>query len=268
MNRLGVGIGWRPEIDLFIEQVPDLGFVEVIAENIDPRRLPESLRVLRERGVPVIPHGVSLSLGGAERPDPARLAHLARCAAALDAPLVSDHVAFVRAGGREAGHLLPVSRTADSLAVMVDNVRAAQAALPVPLALENVAALLAWPDDEMSEADFITELLDQTGAGLLLDVANLYTNQVNFGADAVMAMTRLPLDRIAYVHIAGGELRDGLWHDTHRHAVPQAVLDLLAELVARRQPPGVMLERDGDFPSNAALAAELDAIRSVVSAGA
>ena len=66
---------------------------------------------LRERGVPVIPHGVRLSLGGAEPLDPARVAHLAACAEALDAPLVSEHVAFVRAGGREAGHLLPVPRT-------------------------------------------------------------------------------------------------------------------------------------------------------------
>ena len=266
MNGLGVGIGWRPEIDLFIEQLPELGFVEVVAENIDPRRPPASLNVLRDRGVPVIPHGISLSLGGAERPDPARLAHLARCAKAFDAPVVSEHVAFVRAAGREAGHLLPVPRTADSLAVMVDNVLTAQAALPVPLALENVAALLAWPDDEMSEADFITELLDQTGAGLLLDVANLYTNQVNFGADAVMAMTRLPLDRIAYVHVAGGELRDGLWHDTHRHDVPAVVLDVLAELVSRCHPPGVMLERDGRFPSDDVLASELEKIRSVVTA--
>jgi uncharacterized protein (UPF0276 family) len=267
MNRLGIGIGWRPQIDLFIEQLPDLGFVEVVAENIDPRRLPVSLRLLRDRGVPVIPHGISLSLGGAERPDRARLAHLAACAEAFDAPLVSEHVAFVRSGKREAGHLLPVPRTADSLAVMVENVLAAQAALPVPLALENVAALLAWPDDELSEADFITDLLDKTGAWLLLDVANLYTNQINFGAGAIEAMTRLPLTRIAYVHVAGGKLRDGLWHDTHRHDVPAVILDVLAELVSRCRPPGVMLERDGRFPPDAVLASELEKIRTVVTVG-
>nr|BFE83589.1 hypothetical protein GCM10020093_061900 [Planobispora longispora] len=106
-ERLGVGIGWRPEIDLTVERLPGIGFVEVIAENIRPDRLPESLRVLRARGVPVIPHGVGLGVGGAEPPDPARLAHLAACAEALGAPLVSEHLAFVRAGGLEAATCCP-----------------------------------------------------------------------------------------------------------------------------------------------------------------
>ena len=74
--------------------------------------------MLRGRGVPVIPHGVGLGVGGAEPPDPRRLAHLADCARALDAPLVSEHLAFVRAGGMEAGHLLPVPRTRAALSVV------------------------------------------------------------------------------------------------------------------------------------------------------
>ncbi|MEV7012453.1 DUF692 domain-containing protein [Streptosporangium sp. NPDC051022] len=264
MGALGVGIGWRPEIDLTVERLPGIGFVEVIAENIRPGGLPESLRVLRGRGVPVIPHGVGLGIGGAEPPDPARLAHLGACARALEAPLVSEHLAFVRAGGMEAGHLLPVPRTRAALSVVVENVRRAQDALAVPLALENVAALFGWPEDEMTDAQFLGELVEATGVKLLIDVANLYTNQVNLGLEAVAALDGLPLSELAYVHVAGGHSHHGLWHDTHTARVPGEVLDILSELCARVDPPGVLLEWDGDYPSDAVFEAELGRIRGAM----
>ena len=259
-----VGIGWRPEIDLTLERLPGVEFMEVIAEGIRPGTLPESLQALRDRGIPVVPHGISLSLGGAERPAPARLKHLGECAAALGAPLVSEHIAFVRAGNREAGHLLPVPRSRAALDVVVANVRIAQDALDVPLALEHVASVLSWPDDELSEAQFLCEIIERTGALLLLDVANLYTSAVNFGADPLAALDTLPLERIAYVHVAGGDLRDGVCHDTHTADVPEPILDLLAELASRTALPAVMLERDGAYPAPSALAGELAAIRAAV----
>ncbi|MEQ4716742.1 DUF692 domain-containing protein [Nonomuraea sp. B19D2] len=266
-TELGVGIGWRAELDLSIERMPGVDFLEVVAEHINPADLPESLRLLRARGLPVIPHGVSLGVGGAEPPSPARLAHLAACAQALDSPLVSEHLAFVRGGGLEAGHLLPVPRTRESLRVITENVRRAQDALPVPLALENVAAIFGWPDDELTEAQFLAELVERTGVGLLIDVANLYTNQVNLGLSAVAALDALPLEHLAYVHVAGGEEHHGIWHDTHTAAAPQAVLDVLTELCARATPPGVLLEWDDAYPSDAALVSELSRIRAAMSLG-
>jgi len=258
---LGVGIGWRPQIAGTIAGLPGLRFVEVVAESV-PAAGPVSpaLAALRDAGVSVVPHGIRLSLGGAEPPDRRRLRHLASCAERLRAPLVSEHVAFVRAGGVEAGHLLPVPRTREALDVLVANVRLAQAELPVPLALENIAALLDWPDPELSEADFLTELLDRTGALLLLDLANLYANARNGGYDPLPVLAALPLDRVGYVHVAGGVQRGGLYHDTHAHPVPPGVLDLVGELCRLRRPPGLLLERDDDFPPAAELAAELAAI--------
>jgi uncharacterized protein len=261
---LGIGIGWRAEIDLTVARLPGVDFVEFVAENVAPDRAPATLLALRARGVPVVPHGVSLSLGGAARPDQARLSRLAALAETFSSPLVSEHVAFCRAGGMEAGHLLPVPRTRAALDVLIENVTIAQAALPVPLAVENIAALVCWPEDEMTEGAFLTELVERTGVLLLVDVANLYTAQVNFGADPVRALDALPLDRVAYVHVAGGTLRDGLWHDTHAHPVPGAILDVLAALAERARPPGVLLERDDAYPADSELAAELAAIRAVV----
>jgi uncharacterized protein len=212
---VGVGIGWREEIAGFIAQVEDLRFVEAVAEAIDPGSLPRPLAALRDRGVEVIPHGLRLSLGGAERPERGRLEHLARVALAFESPLVSEHVAFVRAGGGEAGHLMPVPRTRDALTVLIENVEIAQAALPVPLALEQVATFIEWPEAEMDEVTFLSELLAATDAQLLLDVSNLYANAHSHGYDALEFLDRVPLERIGYMHVGGGVERDGLYHDTH-----------------------------------------------------
>ncbi|MFF2235626.1 multinuclear nonheme iron-dependent oxidase [Streptomyces anulatus] len=268
---LGIGIGWRPEIAAEVESLSGIDWVEAVAENLCADHLPDSLVRLRERGVTVVPHGVALGLGGADRPDPVRLASLAARAELLGAPLVTEHIAFVRAGGPltasprlEAGHLLPVPRTWDALDVLCENVRIAQDSLPVPLALENIAALITWPDEELTEGQFLAELVERTGVRLLIDVANLHTNHVNLGQDPAKALDELPVEAIAYVHVAGGVERNGVWHDTHAHPVTAPVLEVLAELRSRVDPPGVLLERDDAFPPTAELAGELDAIRATL----
>ncbi|MEU6391038.1 DUF692 family multinuclear iron-containing protein [Streptomyces sp. NPDC046939] len=273
-TQLGTGIGWRPEIADIVEAMPGIDWVEAVAENVCPGHLPDSLRRLRARGVTVVPHGVSLGLGGAERPDEHRLADLAARAEALGSPLVTEHIAFVRAGGErtaspllEAGHLLPVPRTRDALDVLCENVRIAQDALPVPLAVENIAALFGWPGEEMTEGQFLYELVERTGVRLLIDVANLYTNYVNRGEDPGRALDEMPVEAIAYVHVAGGFERDGVWHDSHAHPVPRAVLDILADLASRVAPPGVLLERDENFPyDEKELEREVAKIRETVAA--
>jgi hypothetical protein len=143
---------------------------------------------------------------------------------------------------------------------VVANVKRTQAALDVPIALEPIAAIFDWPDDELDEGAFLTEILERTDALLLLDVANVYANALNRGGDPAALFDRIPLERVAYVHVAGGAENDGIYHDTHTDAVPQAVLDLVGELCARHRPPALMLERDGDYPPAEDLRTELDAI--------
>jgi uncharacterized protein (UPF0276 family) len=264
---LGLGIGWRPELAHFIERREDLGFIEIVAENVSaPHQFPVAVDALRERGVQVVPHGISLSLGSAGPLDRDRARQLAKVARRVDAPLVSEHIAFVRAGGREAGHLLPVPRTKEQLDVLVKNIRTAQSVLDVPLAVENIAALFEWPNAEMSEVEFLGEILERTGALLLLDLANVHANAANLGS-ARDVFDAIPIDRLAYVHVAGGEERGGLYHDTHAHRTPPEVLSLVEQLCARADVPGLMLERDDLFPSDEELTDELDAIAHAAAVG-
>lgn len=193
---------------------------------------------------------------------------LARLAERLQAPLVSEHIAFVRGGGRETGHLLPVPRTREALDLVVAHAREAKAALGLPLALENIATLFEWPNPEMDEAEFLTEVVERADVQLLLDVENVYANARNHGYDPLAFLDRVPLERIAYVHVAGGVEQEGRYHDTHAHDIPAAVLDLLEAVCARSAIPGVMLERDGRFPSDKRLNAELNSIANAMACGA
>ncbi len=259
----GLGIGWRPEICGIIAQLDGLGFCEVIAESLPSFgasvTIPEELASLRNDGIPVVPHAISLSLGSAEPIDHARVTHLASCATALRAPLISEHIAFVRADGIEAGHLLPLPRTAEALAVLTRNIVAVQESSPVPLAVENIATLFDWPTAEFTESEFLSELIDRTGVYLVLDVANVYANSRNRGLDPIAELLRLPVERIAYCHIAGGSEFDGRYHDTHTDPVPAEVLDMVRALHAAHPCP-LMLELDGNYPPAADLLAELDGI--------
>lgn len=260
---LGIGVGWRRELALWIDRREDLTFVELLAEGFDPRALPPPVKRLcddRGRGMAIVVHGTSLSLGGAERPDRGRLDHLARLAERTGAVCVSEHLAFVRGGGRESGHLLPVARTWEGLEILVENLRIAQAALPVPLAVENIASFVRWPEDTLDEADFLARAVEAADVGLLLDLENLNANQRNHALDVEAYLRRLPLERLVYTHVAGGVERGGLYHDTHtRDAAPDA-LALLTRLGALAEVPGVLLERDGAFPPDGRLDPDIEAI--------
>lgn len=263
-----VGIGWRREIAGVVADLRP-GFCEVIAESIPIRRgqaRPDpALADLAARGVPVIPHGVALSLGGAEPVQPKRVRRLAACAQALGAPVVSEHIAFVRAGGIEAGHLLPVPRSREALDVLAANIDRTRRELPVPLAVENIASFVEWPESDLTESEFLTELVERTGVLLVLDVANVYANARNRGRDPLRELTRLPVEQVAYSHVAGGREGTDFYHDTHTDRTPLEVLDLVTALRERVDTP-FMLERDGRFPPAAELFDELDAISAAAGA--
>ena len=279
----GSSIAWRAPVSDLLEDLADAGslrFTEVVAENMTPGALPEGVTALRARGVSVVVHGVSLGLAGADVPDPGRLRRLAALARELQSPVVSEHIAFVRAADSpdplhgdvlEAGHLLPPPRTRQALTVLCDNISRAQDAVGVPLALENIAALIAWPEDEFDEPDYLAEIVRRTGAQLVLDVANLFSSAVAQGTDPLQQLLRFPLSHIAYVHVAGGRYRQGRYVDTHGDPMVADVTTLLTSFVAgcheaRVRVPGIMLERDTDIGPETVLP-DLRAIDAAIQEG-
>jgi len=270
-----VGLGWRPELAAGILAHADrLDVVEIIADDwFDAGR--RDLRALRTLAaqIPIMVHGVSLGLASAAPVAAWRLERMARVVGAVEPEAWSEHLAFVRGGGREIGHLAAPPRAAVTLEGLAANVARARAVVGSAPALENVATLVEPPGSDRDEPAWLTEASAVTGGHLLLDLHNLHANALNFGFDAEAALDRLPLARVGLVHLAGGRWIDApsggrRLLDDHLHDVPDPVFDLLAALAARApRPLTVVLERDGDYPAIARLLAELDRARAALARG-
>jgi uncharacterized protein (UPF0276 family) len=133
-----------------------------------------------------------------------------------------------------------------------------------PFALENISSLFEWPDSEFSEPSFLTQLLEYCDAQLILDIENVRIVSANFGHDPWQFIQQLPLHRLAYVHLAGGEYRDNFHRDTHSESVSDETLSLLTKLCEVRQVPYIILERDANLPTAQELQIEFDRIASAI----
>lgn len=261
----GVGIGFRPQLATALLGAPGrVDFVEVVAEACRETRARREAAAVAELW-PVVPHGVKISLGSAEGIETSRAKELGDLARELRAPMVSEHVSFVRAGGREIGHLTELPMTREAIRVVARNVSALRRHLPdVPLLLENVARAFLWDDaGQMGEGAFHHEIVRATGCELLLDVANLYANARNAGRDPIEVLSEFPLEHVRMVHVAGGIVEEGFYFDTHAHPVPAPIFDLVARVLAARPDAAIMLERDGSWGDLGAILAEVDVLRSV-----
>ena len=256
---------WRTDI---LGQPPGLDCLEVIAENYlsaPPERLAE-LDAIRER-YPVLPHGVGLSFGSDAPLDPDRLRKTAQLVERVQAPWFSEHLAFTEAGGLQIGHLAPVPFTREALAVVTRNVRQWQSAVGAPLLLENITYGVQLPG-ELTEAQFITELLERTGCGLLLDLHNVHTNAVNFGFDAEGFLRELLLERVGVIHLGGGfDEADGYRVDSHSAATPEPVWELLRWVCSRVTPAAVIVEWDVDLPPFDVILRDVERARSILEEG-
>lgn len=264
-SAIGVGSGWRPELARYLELRPTVAPIEIVAENFPlDRRLPPSLVQSIDAATPIFVHGIGLSLGSAEGIDPARAEFLAEQKKRFRAAIVSEHVAFVRAGGREIGHLFPLPRTRVAVDVVVDNLKRAEDIIGSKIAIENISALFEWPDPELSPTDFLATIAERSGAPLLLDLANLHADRINFGVDPARFLADLPIDRVAYLHVAGGYQSRGLWHDTHAHSVTREIFDLFEYFTTTYGPRPTILEKDGGFGSEEATDAEFATLRDII----
>jgi uncharacterized protein len=264
----GVGIGWRSELaaDLLMRTAV-VDFVEVTAEACVTAAAFREARAVAEAW-PVVVHGVKTSLGSAEGFDAERAKKLGDVARAVRASVISEHVAFVRSGGVPIGHLTAVPFSREAVRVVARNVDGARRMFPdVPLLLENVARSIDPGGDTMDEGDFHAEVARATGCDLLLDVGNLYANAKNVGRDPKDLLLRYPLDRVAMLHVAGGILEDGFYYDTHGHAVPSEVYDLVAETIARTGGVPIVLERDSNFPPFQETETEIARLREATRSG-
>lgn len=269
------GLGWRPELAAGIfANLDRIDVLEVIVEDFwESSRGIQAVKTLASQR-PVVLHGISQGLGSTVPAGRKRLDKMARIFDAVRPESWSEHLAFVRAGDIEIGHLAAPPRTSATVDAAAANLERAHGSVGVMPLVENIATLIDPPVSDYTEPDWLARIIAASGAGMLLDLHNLYANAVNFGLDPFEFLRQLPMHAVRQVHISGGKFIDNgdpcsrRLLDDHLHDPPDPVYDLLATLAAGcPNALTVILERDGSYPPMEHLLHQLDLARRALAYG-
>lgn len=270
------GVGLKPEhYRQILDDAPDIGWFEVHAENYmgaggAPHRY---LTAIRER-YPLSVHGVGLSIGSAGALDRTHLTRLHAVCTRYQPDLVSEHLAWSTHDGRYLNDLLPVPYTAETLARVCEHIDQVQSVLGRRILLENPSTYVQFADSEMSELDFLTEIVGATGCGLLLDVNNVYVSAINHGFAPETYLDGFPFAHVGELHLGGhAEDRDDddqrLLIDAHGTPVADPVWALYARALEHMGAVPTLIEWDNHVPTWSRLFAQAQhAERLLIGVGA
>jgi uncharacterized protein len=261
---LGIGVGLRgPHIGHVLAARPAMDWFEIISENYFAeggiaRANLESVRAAYR----LVPHGVSLSIGGTEPLEREYLSRLRALVRRIGAPWFSDHLCWTGTGAIDLHDLLPVPYTKDTLAHLVERAKRVQGELEIPFAIENASSYLEYCESTMAEHEYLGELAERADCGILLDVNNVFVSAFNHGFDANRYIDAIPSDRVVQMHLAGHTDKGTHLLDTHSDRVRAEVWQLYRRAIARTGAVATLVEWDEDIPSWDVLAGEAETARS------
>ena len=187
---------------------------------------------------PIVSHNVGLSIGNATSLDVAYLEQIARFQERYKFPWHSDHLSFTQVRGasgndHNAGLAVPVPYDREMLDLITARIRLVKQKIPIPFLLENSVYFVDFPEQDMSEPEFLNRLTQKSRCGLLLDLHNLYTNARNHGFNAFTFLDEVDLTSVIEIHIAGGDEFAGMYTDSHAGPCPEPVWELLDYAISR-----------------------------------
>jgi uncharacterized protein len=268
-RRLRTGIGLRAQHHAqILAHRPAIGWLEAHSENYFAHGGSQRDFLMQIRAhYPLSLHGVGLSLGSGDPLNRRHLRELERLVHEFDPMLVSEHLSWGSIGGRFVNDLLPLPYTEEALRHMADRVRQVQDVLGRQLLIENVSSYLQFTCSQMTEWEFLTALVRESGCAILLDVNNVYVSAMNHGFHAPTYLQALPAAAVREIHLAGHAVnRVGpreIRIDTHGEPVCQAVWELYALAVERFGSVPTLIEWDTDIPALDVLVAEAHKADSV-----
>jgi hypothetical protein len=247
----GVGIGLRiPHYRHILEKKPVVDWFEIISENymIDGGRPLAVLDQILEQ-YRVVQHGVSMYFGSAEPLNREHLRHLKTLARRTRTPWLSDHLCWGSVDGRYTHDLLPMPYTWEAVNITAANIRQVRDYVEVPIVVENVSSYAEYHVSEMTEWEFLNEVVEKADCGILLDVNNIYVSSQNHSFDPMVYVNSVPAQRVAQIHIAGHSKFEKYILDTHDHPVIDPVWTLYARAIERCGRVATLLEWDDNIPS-------------------
>ena len=250
---VATGIGLRAaHHERVATERPEIAWLEVHTENfLGGGATPDFLEALRAHYA-ISLHGVGLSLGSAEGLDEDHLARIAALVRRIEPAAVSDHVSWSVTGGVYFNDLLPIPYDEEALAAIARNVIRFQEAIGRPVMVENPSTYLRHAQSDRAEPQFLAELCQRAGCGLLLDVNNVFVSAENHGDDArayLAAVAHLPIGEI---HLSGHHLRRignrSIRIDDHGSPVSDQVWSLYDDALALVGPRPTLIEWDSAIP--------------------
>lgn len=248
---LGVGIGLRiPHYKHIFENKPSVDWFEIISENfmVDGGRPLYVLDKILER-YRVVQHGVAMYFGSAGRLNREHLTRLKKLVKRTKTPFLSDHLCWGSLDGRYTHDLLPMPYTFEAARITARNIREASDFLEIPVVVENVSSYAEFHASEMTEWEFLNEVVERADCGILLDVNNIYVSSRNHNFDPKEYVDSVPAERVAQIHIAGHSKFEKYILDTHDHPVISPVWKLYERAIGRAGRTATLLEWDDHIPS-------------------
>ena len=247
----GVGIGLRTaHYGHILERKPVVDWFEIISENymVEAGRPLHVLDQILEQ-YRVVQHGVSMYFGNAARPNRDHLRKLKRLVKRTGTPWLSDHLCWGSVDGRYTHDLLPMPYTWEAVEWTARNIREVQDTIGVPVAVENVSSYAEFHASEMTEWEFLCEVVERADCGILLDVNNIYVSSKNHVFDPYVYLDAVPTERVAQIHIAGHTKYERYILDTHDHPVLDPVWKMYAHAIKHIGRTATLLEWDDRIPS-------------------
>jgi uncharacterized protein (UPF0276 family) len=250
--KAGVGLRFRHH-QAVVDERPDVAWFEVHTENyMGGGSAPRYLDAIR-RNYPISLHGVGLSLGSAEGLDVAHLARVRSVVERVEPGLVSEHLSWSVSDGTYLADLLPLPMTEEALCIVCRHVDQVQAYLKRRILVENPSTYLRFRHSTIPEWEFLAQVAQRTGCGILCDVNNIYVSASNHGWDAITYLSGLPPAAIGEIHLAGHSVRclehgRTLRIDDHGSRVATEVWSLYREALKRFGPVPTLIEWDTGVP--------------------
>lgn len=267
---LGLGVGLRPShySDFFEDKNLAISWVEVISENymswmnFQPQKPMETLERVREN-IPVVMHGVSLSIGSADALNLDYLRKLRDLEKRIQPSMISDHLCWTGVNGENLHDLMPLPYTEEAIRHIVSKVQQVQDFLGRQILLENVSSYVEFSQSEMPEWDFLKEVTNRAGCGILLDVNNVYVSSFNHHFDPKKYLEAIPVASVGQMHLAGHTNKGTHLIDTHDEPVCDEVWELYRFASARFGHVNTMVEWDAQIPTWQRLMEEVGKIKII-----
>ncbi len=180
--------------------------------------------------------------------------------------LISDHLSCSRMGNVDLESNIGTLYNQESVTNTVKNIKYFTETTntdPKKFLVEHIPTYYMFKDSEQEPEAFVRNVIKKSHCGLLLDLHNMYVDELNRGIDAEKIIEALPAEAVKEIHLAGGSWMNKAYLDTHDHDISERVFHLLAIAMKKFNPMLINLERESRFTELENVLSDLEKIKNI-----